>query len=140
MFLKFRFLTFFRNLLVYHPHSIEFRAKIFVAMLYFRKDIIKDDLDIITDVATQIYGEKNPRVEILKNIIKEYLIKIKNDKSFDIDDLLLDIDKELRNHKRYAKKIDFSHLRMLISMDEDEALLQQRVYEFLLSEVRIYLN
>lgn len=139
MFLKLKFLTFFRNLFVYHPYSLEFRAKVFVAMLYFRKDITKDDLDIITDIAIEIYGEKNPRVEILKNIIKEYLIKIKNDKSFDIDDLLLDIDKELKIHKRYAKKIDFSHLRMLISMDENEALLQQRVYEFFLSEVKIYL-
>lgn len=139
MFLKFKFITFFRNLLVYHPHSLEFRAKIFTAMLYFKKEITQGDIHTLTDIATQIYCEKNPRIEILKNVIKEYLTKIKNDKSFVIDSLLLDIDKELKNHKRYAKKIDFSHLRMLISMDEDEALLQQRVYEFLLSEVKIYI-
>ncbi|ASM39285.1 hypothetical protein CSPB12327_04345 [Campylobacter sp. RM12327] len=139
MFLKFKFITFFRNLLVYHPHSLEFRAKIFTAMLYFKKEITQGDIHTLNDIAAQIYGEKNPRIEILKNVIKEYLTKIKNDKSFVIDSLLLDIDKELKNHKRYAKKIDFSHLRMLISMDEDEALLQQRVYEFFLSEVKIYI-
>lgn len=139
MFFKLKFLTFFRNLFVYHPHSLEFRAKIFTAMLYFKKEINQNDIHTLNDISIQIYGEENPRVEILKNIIKEYLIKIKNDKFFLIDNLLLDIDKELKSHKRYAKKIDFSHLRMLMSMDEDEALLQQRVYEFLLNEVRIYI-
>ena len=41
-------------------------------------------------------------------------------------------------NKNYALKIDFEHLRRLIDADEYEGLVQQRVYDFLLYEVKTY--
>ena len=47
------------------------------------------------------------------------------------------IDSELISVPRYAKKIDFSHLRQLmIESDEEDAITQTQVYDFILSEVR----
>ena len=44
----------------------------------------------------------------------------------------------IKNNKKYVKKIDFSHLRRLIGDDDDDALIQQRVYEFFVCEVKEY--
>ena len=47
------------------------------------------------------------------------------------------IDSELTSVPRYVKKIDFSHLRQLmIESDEEDAITQTQVYDFILSEVR----
>lgn len=134
---RLKFITFFRELFVYHHYSVEFRAKIFAAMLYMKKQIDETDTQNLTDIGNEIYENDKERTIILKNITKEYAQKIKA--SGNIDALLLEIDKDLKKHPRYAKKIDFAHLRRLFSQDEDEALLQQQVYEFLLSEVKRYL-
>ena len=76
--------------------------------------------------------------EVLILTVKEYIKKVYEYKNFDIDMLLKEIDDELKLHHRFVKKIDFSHLRRLMSDDENEAILQQRVYEFLVNEVKIY--
>ena len=55
-----------------------------------------------------------------------------------LDSLLLAIDQAIRANKNYALKIDFEHLRRLIDVDEYEGLVQQRVYDFLLYEVKTY--
>lgn len=134
---RLKFITLFRELFVYHHYSVEFRAKIFAAMLYAKNQIDDSDMQNLTDIANEIYENDKERVIILKNITKEYIQKIKINSN--IDALLLEIDKDLKKHPRYAKKIDFSHLRRLFSQDENEALLQQQIYEFLLSEVKRYL-
>ena len=59
-------------------------------------------------------------------------------KNLNLDSLLNEIDKDLKTHKRLIKKIDFSHLRRLICDDDTDALIQQRVYEFFVSEVKSY--
>lgn len=64
---------------------------------------------------------------------------VKNYKSYTLDTILKDIDRDLKLQPRYVKKINFEHLRRIISSsNEDDALIQQRIYEFLLSEVEIY--
>lgn len=51
--------------------------KFFTAMLYFKKEITQNDMHTLNDIATQIYSEKNPRIEILKNVIKKVFNKNK---------------------------------------------------------------
>ncbi len=76
---------------------------------------------------------------VLVQTVKEYVQKVKEFSYISLDSLLIDIDYNLKNLRRYAKKIDFAHLRrLMIDSDEDDALLQQRVYEYFLSEVRRY--
>ncbi|QKF70352.1 hypothetical protein CGEO_0008 [Campylobacter geochelonis] len=120
---------------------MEFRAKIFAAMLLAKKEIVNDDYKKLIKITKEIYKNDNARVGILINTVKEYVKMAETYKNFSLDTLLKDIDKELKVHKRYASKINFEHLRMLISSeDEDDALVQQRVYEFFVNEVKIYSN
>ncbi|CZE46171.1 hypothetical protein [Campylobacter geochelonis] len=141
MSLKTHLLSVFRGIFVFHHRSLEFRAKIFAAMLLAKKEIVNDDYKKLIKITKEIYKNDNARVGILINTVKEYVKMAETYKNFSLDTLLKDIDKELKVHKRYASKINFEHLRMLISTeDEDDALVQQRVYEFFVNEVKIYSN
>ncbi len=135
---KLRFLAIFREFFIYHHKSLEFRAKIFASMLVANKNSQKTDLDELKDIATEIYPNDKTRVEILIATTLEFIDKCNNE--LNLDALLFDIDKQLKHNPKFAKKIDFSHLRRLMSDDEEETLIQQRVYEFLVNEVKIYLN
>ena len=133
-------LSTFRELLLPHYKTFEFRAKIFTAFLLAKKQIVQRDYDKIAQIAAEIYGSDATKSQILVVLTKEYVKKAKNNKNLGLDDCLRDISRELKTAKRYAKKVDFEHLRRLISEDdEDDALIQQRVYEFLVSEVKLYL-
>ena len=113
--IKLRFLSAFRDFFVYHHKSLEFRAKIF-----------------------EIYENDQTRKDFLIQTVREYVARVKRNDRITLDTLLLSIDKDMKDHKRYAKKIDFSHLRRLMSGCEEEILVQQRVYEFLINEVKLY--
>ena len=128
----------FRQLFVHRHKSLEFRAKVFAAMLLAKKDQSEDDYTVIGELAREIYPDDKKRIEILDATVREYVKKAKNYKNLNLDSLLNEIDKDLKTHKRLIKKIDFSHLRRLISDDYTDALIQQRVYEFFVSEVKEY--
>ena len=135
---KIYLLSVFRELFIRHHKSLEFRAKVFAAMLLAKKKESEEDYEILNELAKEIYQNDKQRVEILNATIKEYVGKARIYKNLNLDSLLSEIDKDLKKHRRYVKKIDFSHLRRLICDDEDDALIQQRVYEFFVSEVKAY--
>ncbi|ABK82069.1 hypothetical protein Q4Y15_000955 [Campylobacter fetus] len=136
---KFHFLSVFREIFIPHHRSLEFRAKVLAAMLCAKKTVLQSDYNDIKDIATEIYINDERRVGVLVQTVKEYVQKVKEFSYISLDSLLIDIDYNLKNLRRYAKKIDFAHLRrLMIDSDEDDALLQQRVYEYFLSEVRRY--
>lgn len=138
MSLKFHFLSVFRELFIPHHRSLEFRAKILAAMLCAKKMVTQNDYKEVEEIATEIYKTDHRRVAVLIQAIKEYVIKSVNSPNM-LDLLLIDIDKELKTVRRYAKKIDFSHLRrLMLDSNDDDVIVQQRVYEFFLSEVKIY--
>lgn len=137
--IKLHFLSAFREFLIYHHKSLEFRAKIFAAIIGSKLSPEESDFELLYDIATEIYEDDKMRKDILVQITKEYVSKIKRNDHLTLDTLLLCIDKELKAHRRYVKKIDFEHLRRFINGCDDEILIQQRVYEFLVSEVRRYL-
>lgn len=136
--LKIHLLSVFREIFIPHFRSLEFRAKIFAAMLLAKDEINEDDFKILDVLGREIYDNDSRRVGVLLAITKEYIKKANVYKSLNLDTLLMDIDNELKIYKRYVRKIDFSHLRRLISEDEEEALTQQRVYEFFVSEVKYH--
>ena len=125
-------LSVFREVFIPHHRSIEFRAKIFAAMLLAKKKQTDEDYDVIKDIAGEIYPGDEQR------IVKEYILKAKTYKGLNLDSLLKEIDRDIKNNKKYIKKIDFSHLRRLIGDDDEDALIQQRVYEFFVCEVKEY--
>ncbi|KEA45368.1 hypothetical protein CR66_08335 [Campylobacter mucosalis] len=136
---KFRFLSAFREFLIYHHKSLEFRAKVFASIIAAKLDPDEDDFDALLDIASEIYDKDEDRKSFLVQTTKEYVSKVKKRDYITLDALLLSIDKDMKDHPRYAKKIDFSHLRRFINGCEDEVIVQQRVYEFLINEVKIYL-
>ena len=136
---KLHFLSIFRELFVPHYRSLEFRAKIFTAMLIAKNSILDSDYQEVEEIAKDIYGDDKKRIHILVQTVKEYVEKATQGSKLNLDLLLKDIDYELKMIKRYVKKIDFEHLRrLMINSDEMDAIFQQQVYEFFLNEVRIY--
>ena len=136
---KLHFLSIFRELFVPHYRSLEFRAKIFTAMLIAKNSILDSDYQEVEEIAKDIYKDDKKRIHILVQTVKEYVEKATQGSKWNLDLLLKDIDYELKMIKRYVKKIDFEHLRrLMINSDEMDAIFQQQVYEFILNEVRIY--
>ena len=107
--IKCKFLSLFREFLVYHHRSLEFRAKVFAAIISAKLNPEEDDFENLYDISSEIYGGDENRKR-----------------------------QAIRANKNYALKIDFEHLRRLIDADEYEGLVQQRVYDFLLYEVKTY--
>lgn len=139
MSLKSKIITTFREIFITgHSRSVKFRAKLFAAMILARKKIVKEDYDEVEKIATEIYENDPKKAKLLLAFTKEYVTKANVYKSLNLDSLLKEIDQTLKNQKYFAKKIDFSHLRRLFSQDNDDALLQQRIYEFLISEFKRY--
>lgn len=138
---KLHFLSIFRELFVPHYRSLEFRAKILAAMLIAKKNLADSDYEDVAQIAKDIYGDDKKRIHILIQTVKEYVDKATQGGELNLDSLLKDIDYELKNIKRYVKKIDFADLRrLMINSDEVDAHFQQQVYEFFLNEVKIYSN
>ena len=136
---KLHFLSIFRELFVPHYRSLEFRAKIFTAMLIAKNSILDSDYQEVEEIAKDIYKDDKKRIHILVQTVKEYVEKATQGSKWNLDLLLKDIDYELKMIKRYVKKIDFEHLRrLMINSDEMDVIFQQQVYEFFLNEVRIY--
>ncbi len=132
--MPYHFISFFREIFVFHHSSLEFRAKVLAAILLAKNELKSSDWDDISDIASEIYFGDIKRQKVLIATIKEYIAKFKIG---DLDRLLMDISADIKAHNRFAKKIDFSHLRRLMAdSSDDEALLQQRIYEFFFSEVK----
>ena len=134
--MAFKFLSLFNDLLIPNHRSLNFRALIFAAMLVAKKNVTSSDYAAITQIASEIYGSDMRRCNALLHSVKDYVEKIQK-KQGTLDRMLGLIDSELIIVPRYAKKIDFSHLRQLmIESDEEDAITQTQVYDFILSEVR----
>ena len=136
--IKLRFLSAFRDFFIYHHKSLEFRAKIFAAIISAKFDPDEDDFYVLNDIVSEIYENDQTRKDFLIQTVREYVARVKRNDRITLDTLLLSIDKDMKDHKRYAKKIDFSHLRRFMSGCEEEILVQQRVYEFLINEAKLY--
>ncbi len=131
------FLSFFRELFVYHHTSLEFRAKLFASMIASNKVDNSCEYLVLKKIAKEIYKDDEYRVDVLVHTTKEYVNKIIQNDLLDIDHLLLDIDKELKRHKRFVNKINMNHLRSFYACngDEETILLQTRILEFYESEI-----
>jgi hypothetical protein len=131
------FLSFFRELFVYHHTSLEFRAKLFASMIASNKIDNSCEYKVLKKIAKEIYKDDEYRVDVLVHTTREYVNKIIQNDSLDIDRLLLDIDRELKRHKRFIDKIDMNHLRSFYSCngDEETVLLQTRILEYYESEI-----
>lgn len=137
--IKLDLLSFFRGIFIYHHYSLEFRAKLFAAMIAANPNTNQNSYNLVKKIGMQIYANDEKRAEILVRTTKEYVNKINIDNGLNLDELIIDIDKSIKGNKRYVKKINISHLRYLQEYDNEEVvLLQERIIEFAQSEILEY--
>lgn len=131
--IKHHFFSAFRELFVHHHGSLEFRAKLFALVIAANKDAKVENYIIVKKIGMEIYKNDEDRANLLTLSTKELVTKIKEKNELSIDTLVLNIQRELRQVPRYAKKIDINSLRELVglSYDDDTISYQENILEFL---------
>ncbi|EGK8084540.1 hypothetical protein IO401_000777 [Campylobacter lari] len=133
------FLSKFREFFVPSHLSLEFRAKSFAAIIVANKNIKAEIWQVLANIANEVYPDDKSRQAILVQTSKEYVDRVlKNELS--LDALLKNIALLLKKNPRYAKKINFHRLERLMDKNEEEALVQLRVYEFFEQEIKYILE
>ncbi|HQS76700.1 MAG TPA: hypothetical protein PLC57_00005, partial [Sulfurovum sp.] len=96
----------FRELLVYHHSSLEYRAKILTLLVSANGDICECEKQKLKDIAHTIYKDDHERAELLLDAVYEYHTKIINNNGLDFEHLIMLVEKETKEIKRFAQKID----------------------------------
>jgi len=125
----------FREFLVYHHSSVEYRAKIFTLMISANGEMSECEKQKLKEIAYSIYKDDEDRAEVLIDTVFEYHEKIITDNGLDFEHLIELVMKETKEMKRFAKKIDMGLLKQLMECideeSEEEMIFQERVFEFL---------
>lgn len=124
---------FFREFLLYHNSSLEYRAKVFTLVVAANEKISECEENLLMELACEIYENDEERCEILVETVKEYFQKIITNNGLDFEHLVFQVEKETRDVKRFSEKINIDMLMRFqtCEMSEDEKLYQLRVIEFL---------
>ncbi|WP_309497043.1 hypothetical protein [Sulfurovum sp.] len=130
---KRNFMKMFRELLVYHHSSLEYRAKILTLMISANGDICECEKQKLKEIAKRTYKDDEERAELLIDTVNEYHSKIVTNNGLDFEHLIQLVTKETKEVPRFVKKIDMSLLMELHECidDEDDILFQMRIIEFL---------
>ncbi len=133
--LKRNIMKMFRELLVYHHSSLEYRAKFLTLMISSNGEICECEKQKLKEIAHSIYGEDQERAELLIDTVMEYHTKIITNNGLNFEDLIQLVERETREIARFTEKIDMGLLMQLHEcMDnEEDILFQQRIIEFLQS-------
>jgi len=126
----------FRELLVYHNSSLEFRAKLLTLMISANGEVCECEKQKLKEIAHSIYDDDQDRAELLIDTVYEYHNKIITNNGLDFEHLIAQVSREVKEVKRFCQKIDIGLLMQLhecIDKEEesDEALFQMRIIEFL---------
>lgn len=124
---------FFREFLLYHHSSLEYRAKVFTLVVAANEHINECEEKLLNELACEIYKNDEERCDILVETVKEYFEKIITNNGLDFEHLIFKVEKETRDIKRFSEKIDIEALMRFqaCEMSEDEKLYQLRVIEYL---------
>ena len=127
----------FREFLVYHHSSLEYRAKILTLMVSANGEICECEKQKLKEIAYSIYGDDQDRAELLIDAVNEYHTKIITNNGLDFEHLIQLVARDVRQVKRFHEKIDIEMLLQLhyciCEEDEEEILFQKRILEFLQS-------
>jgi hypothetical protein len=123
----------FREIIVYHNSSLEFRAKLFAIVAGADKNISKDEEKIIRASALEIYHNDENRATTLWLATKEYVEKIRANNNLGIDELARDIEKLIKRNARFVNKIDTKVLTPILDAqtDKDTKDYQRHIITFL---------
>jgi len=125
----------FREFLVYHNSSLEYRAKILTLIISADGEISECEKQKLKEIAHSIYSENQERAELLIGTVNEYHTKIITNNGLNFEHLIQLVLKETKEVRRFAAKIDMSLLRSLSDCvdedDEDDILFKERLLEFM---------
>jgi DNA-binding Lrp family transcriptional regulator len=125
----------FREFLVYHHSSLEFRAKILTLVVSSNGEICACEERVLEEIAHRIYMEDDDRATLLVDTVYEYHHKIVTSNGLEFEHLVQHIAQEIKKVKRFCNKIAMSDLKALhecTSQEDEEAwLFQERILEFL---------
>jgi len=125
----------FRELLVYHNSSLEFRAKLLTLMISANGEVCECEKQKLKEIAHTIYADDQERAELLIDTVYEFHNKIVTNNGLNFEHLIAQVRKEVKEVKRFCEKIDIDLLMKLHECideeDEEDALFQMRIIEFL---------
>ena len=123
----------FREYLVYNHSSVEYRAKILTLLVSSDGEMCECEKEKLKEIAYSIYKNDHERAEILIDTVGEYHSKIITNNGLDLEHLITLVVRETKKVRRFADKIDMKLLAKLHECidDEDNALYQERIMEFL---------
>ena len=123
----------FRELLLYHNSSLEYRAKLFTLVIASTGEMSSCGEQLLEELSCTIYNDDEERSEILVEAVKEYLDKIITNNGLDFDHLVFQVEKETKAVKRFSQKINIDELKRFQACvkNEDDKIYQQRVIEYL---------
>ena len=125
----------FRELLVYHHSSLEYRAKILTLMISANGEICECEKQKLKEIAHSVYGDDQDRADLLIDTVNEYHVKIITNNGLDFEHLIHQVAVETKEVPRFTEKIDMGllmHLHECLD-DEEDILFQKRILEFLQS-------
>jgi chromosomal replication initiation ATPase DnaA len=127
------FLKLFREFLVYHHSSLEYRAKLLTLMVSANGEICACEKQKLKEIAHKIYKTDYDRAMLLVDTVHEYHVKIVTNNGLDFEHLIAQVQKETKSVKRFVTKIDITLLSEFsqCTEDEDEKLFQTRILEFM---------
>lgn len=108
----------FRELFLYHHNSLEFRAKLFAAVISADDKASECEFDQVEAAGMQIYNDED-RSNTLVLTTREMVEKVLKNNGLDIDALIEDIIRDLKAVPRYALKIDLAQLEPLLQCQDD---------------------
>ena len=115
----------FRELLLYHHNSLEFRAKLYAALIAANENFGECELNIVQEAGMTIYNDED-RANTLRLTVEEYLDKIVEDNGLAIDELIEHLMVDLKNYPRYADKITIEeYLKIRDCCDDEESRIYQ---------------
>ena len=131
--LKRNIMKMFREILVYHNSSLEFRAKLLTLMISANGEMCECEKQKLKEIAHRIYDENQERAELLIDTVYEYHQKIITQNGLDFEHLIAQVNREVKEVKRFCKKIDIGLLMKLHECmdDEEDSLFQIHIIEFL---------
>jgi len=123
----------FREFLVYHNSSLEYRAKVITLVLAVNNEISDCEEELLQKMALEIYNKDEERADILVETVKEYFVKIETNNGLDFEHLIYKVEKETKAVKRFSAKIEIERLMQFQACleDEEDKIYQQRVISFL---------
>jgi hypothetical protein len=123
----------FRELLLYHNSSLEYRAKVFTLVIASTGEMTPCEEKLLEEISCDIYDKDEERSEILVEAVKEYHNKIITNNGLGFDHLIFQVEKETKAIKRFSKKIDIEALTRFQAciLNEDDKIYQQRVIDYL---------